>query len=114
MSKLVYRGGSGTSTVQSITLAAGTTTIPFNSYGTILVTPNATASYTATTTAATAGDKATLLIVTSGTSSYTITFSTGFKPNGTLATGTVTAKTFALTYVFDGTNWLELSRTTAL
>jgi hypothetical protein len=55
-----------------------------------------------------------LRILTSGASSYTITFGTNFVANGTLATGTVTAKTFLLEFVSDGSNFIEISRTTAL
>jgi hypothetical protein len=55
-----------------------------------------------------------LIITTSGTSSYTITFSSPFKVTGTLATGTTTAKVFVVTFVYDGTNVAECSRTTAM
>ena len=55
-----------------------------------------------------------LRVLTSGTTSHTITFGTNFVANGTLATGTVTAKTFLLEFVSDGSNFIELSRTIAL
>lgn len=55
-----------------------------------------------------------LRVLTSGTTSYTITFGTNFVANGTLATGTVTAKTFLVMFVSDGSNFIEVSRTTAL
>ena len=55
-----------------------------------------------------------LEITTSGTSTYTITFSSPFKTTGTLATGTSNAKKFMLTFVYDGTNYVERSRTTAM
>ena len=55
-----------------------------------------------------------LEITTSGTSSYTLTFGAPFKSTGTLATGTSTGKIFMLTFVFDGTNYVERSRTTAM
>lgn len=55
-----------------------------------------------------------LEITTSGTSSYTLTFSSPFKTTGTLATGTSDAKKFMLTFVYDGTNYVERSRTTAM
>jgi hypothetical protein len=55
-----------------------------------------------------------LEFITSGVTSYTITFGTGTKNQGTLATGTVTAKTFIVNFVFDGTNWVETSRTAAM
>lgn len=53
-------------------------------------------------------------IVTSGTSSYTLTFSTGFKVTGTLATGTADAKLFQVLLESDGQQLNELCRTTAM
>ncbi len=55
-----------------------------------------------------------IVVTTSGTTSYTITFGTGFKSAGTLATGGTTAKVFALVFDGNGTNYIEVSRTTAL
>lgn len=53
--------------------------------------------------------------VTSGTTSYTITFGTGFKSTGTLATGTTTAKQFNIMFVSDGQTLSEVAlRTTAM
>jgi hypothetical protein len=91
---------------------AGTTAMAFGTYKVVKVTPNATATFTTTVPAA--GTTAQLIILTSGTSSYTITFGTGFKTTGTLATGTVTARYFMFNFVSDGTNMLEMSRTTAI
>ena len=91
--------------------AAGTTAMAFGSYAVTKVTPNATATYTTTVPAA--GAQATLIILTSGTSSYVITFGTGFKTTGTLTTGTTTARNFVISFVSDGTNMLETSRTAA-
>lgn len=56
------------------------------------------------------------LIVTHDTTvnAPTLTFGTGFKTTGTLATATVPSKVFALTFVSDGTSYTELSRTTAM
>jgi hypothetical protein len=54
------------------------------------------------------------IITTSGTTSYTLTFGTNFKSTGTLATGTTTAKVFVITFVYDGTNLNEVSRTAAM
>ena len=53
-------------------------------------------------------------ITTSGTNDYTLTFGTGFKSTGTLATGTVTAKEYTLMFVSNGTNFVEAARTTAM
>jgi hypothetical protein len=78
----------------------------------VKVTPNANATYT--TTVPVAGTECFLLILTSGTSSRTITFGTGFKPVGTLATGTTSARVFVLSWISDGTNLYEVSRTAAI
>ena len=57
----------------------------------------------------------TFVVTTSGTtSSFTITFGTNFKTTGTLATGTVTAKVFTVSFIGDGSNMCETSRTTAM
>lgn len=56
----------------------------------------------------------TLKVLTSGTTSYTITFGTNTKSAATLATGTTTAKVFIVTFRSDGTNFNEVSRTTAM
>jgi len=91
--------------------AAGTTAMAFGSYAVTKVTPNATATFTTTVPAA--GAIATLIILTSGTSSYVITFGSGFKTTGTLTTGTTSARNFVISFVSDGTNMLETSRTAA-
>jgi len=91
---------------------AGTTAMALGSNNVVKVTPNATATFT--TTVAPAGATASIIIVTSGTTSYTITFGTGFLTTGTLATGTVTAKTFVVNFVSDGTTMIETSRTVAM
>jgi hypothetical protein len=92
--------------------ANGTTAMAFGADNVARVTPNATATFTSTVPAA--GAICVLSILTSGTTSYTITFGTGFKSTGTLATGTVTARYFNITFVSDGTNLIEMSRTTAI
>jgi hypothetical protein len=76
------------------------------------LTPTANRTYTSTVP--TAGKTVTLIVLTSGTDSYTLTFGSGFKTTGTLATGTVTAKLFTVSFVSDGTNLIETSRTTAM
>lgn len=81
---------------------------------TALYTITPTASETLTASSAPVGYIVVLKVVTSGTSTYTLTFGTGFVTTGTLATGTSDAKTFTLTFVGDGTNLVELARTTAM
>lgn len=93
-------------------LSSGTTAMALATNAVVKVTPTATATYT--TTVAPAGSRASVIIVTSGTTSYTITFGTGFKTTGTLATGTTTARTFAIDFVSDGTSMIETSRTAAM
>lgn len=55
-----------------------------------------------------------IVFTTSGTSSFVVTFNTNFKTTGTLATGTVSGKVFTMTFISDGTNFNETSRTTAM
>lgn len=78
------------------------------------LTPGEDETITATNLAA--GQMIHLQILTSGASSRTLTFSTGFKPSATLATGTSSGKYFLLVFLCDstGTYLLEQSRTAAL
>jgi len=69
---------------------------------------------TLTTTVPPAGTTARVIIVTSGTTSRTVTFGSGFKATATLATGTVSGRRFVITFVSDGTQLLEASRTLAI
>ena len=92
-------------------LANGTLAMAFGTNSCVKVTPTATGTFT--TTVAPAGVRVSLIILTSGTTSYTITFGTGFKSTGTLATGTVTGKYFTLDFISDGTYMIEKARTVA-
>jgi len=94
------------------TLAAGTLALAFASKGVVQVTPNATGTFTSTVPAA--GTRTTLIVLTSGATSFTMTFGTGFKTTGTLATGTVTARYFVFQFISDGTSLIECSRTVAI
>jgi len=73
-----------------------------------------TAARTLTTTVPAAGVRCSVTVVTSGTSSFVITFGSGFKPVGTLATGTVTARAFVIYFMSNGTNLREEGRTAAM
>jgi hypothetical protein len=84
----------------------------FGTNTSVKVTPTATATYTSTVPAA--GTHCHMTILTSGTTSFTLTFGTGFKPVSTLATGTVAARVFVLSWISDGTNLYEVSRTVAM
>lgn len=94
------------------TLANGTTALELGTNGVVKVTPTATA--TLTTTVPPAGTRCAVIVLTSGTTSYTLTFGTGFKPVGTLATGTVTNRVFVINFISDGTRLYEAGRTAAM
>ena len=93
-------------------LANGTLALALSTNRNVRVTPTATGSFTTTVPAA--GVVCHLIILTSGTTSYTMTFGTGFKSQGTLATGTNTARYFVVQFISDGTILIETSRTTAM
>jgi hypothetical protein len=93
-------------------LADGATAMAFATNINAQVTPTATATYTTTVPAA--GIRCSLIILTSGVTSYTITFGTGFRTTGTLATGTTTARRFVISFISDGTTLTEYSRTAAM
>lgn len=84
----------------------------FGANDVVKVTPTGNATFT--TTVPVAGKVKQLLILTSGVSSFTLTFGSGFKPTATLATGTTTARVFAMEWVSDGTNLYEVARTVAM
>jgi hypothetical protein len=56
----------------------------------------------------------TIVVTTSGTTSWNLTFGTAFKTVGVLATGTVSGKVFTISFISDGTNLNEVSRTGAM
>lgn len=103
---------SGNITDSFITLANGTLALAFASKGVVKVSPTATGSFT--TTVPPAGTRCTLIVLTTGVTSFTMTFSTGFKIVGTLATGTVAARHFIFEFISDGTSLIESSRTVAI
>lgn len=79
-----------------------------------IYTATPTGALTINATAAPIQKQITFVVTTSGVSSFNITFGTNFKSTGVLATGTVTAKVFTVNFVGDGTNFNEISRTTAM
>jgi len=93
-------------------LANGTLALALSTNRNVRVTPTATGSFTTTVPAS--GTRCSLVVLTSGTTSYTMTFGTGFRSQGTLATGTTTARYFVFDFISDGTSLLEVSRTTAM
>jgi hypothetical protein len=52
--------------------------------------------------------------ITAAGTSYNITFGSGFKSQGVLATGTSAGKIFTVTFMGDGTQFFELSRSIAM
>lgn len=62
----------------------------------------------------TVGQTCSFIITTSGTTAYTLTWSSNFKPAGTLSTGTVSGKVFSISFIYDGTTWIETGRTAAM
>jgi len=76
------------------------------------ITP--TGACTLNATGGKVGQKCEIVITTSGTTSYAVTFGTNFLSTGAINTGTVTAKTFLVSFVYNGTRWLEVSRTIAM
>jgi collagen triple helix repeat protein len=93
-------------------LANGATAMGFGTNTAVKVTPTANATYTTTVPAA--GTPVTLMILTSGTTSRTITFGSGFKAVGTLATGTASGRVFVVHWISDGVNLYEAGRTAAM
>ena len=78
----------------------------------LTITPTGACTFNAS--GGTAGHEVTFAITTSGTSSFTLTFGTNFRKAGTLATGTVSARFFSVTFVcINGTIWQEIARTAA-
>jgi len=73
-----------------------------------------TAARTLTTTVPPAGTRCAVVVLTSGTTSRVITFGSGFKPVGTLATGTTSGRVFVVNFISDGTNLYEAGRTAAM
>lgn len=98
--------------VMFTTLASSATACGLALNNTAQLTPNSTR--TLTTTVPIAGQRRSLIILTSGTTSYTLTFGTGFKTTGTLATGTTSARRFIIEFISDGTSLIETSRTVAI
>lgn len=84
------------------------------SMATAVITITPTGACTFNASGGVAGQLVTFIITTSGTSSFVLTFGTNFRKVGTLATGTTSARFFAVTFrCVNGTIWQEISRTAA-
>jgi hypothetical protein len=79
-----------------------------------LTTVTISADTTLTTTVPLVGSTAYVIVITSGATTRTVTFGTGFKSTGTLATGTDADRRFVFQFISDGTNLVEVSRTAAI
>lgn len=102
-------GGFAGSAATSATTGAMTVTM-----NTRIITITPTGACTFNASGGIAGQTATFVVTTSGASSFVLTFGTNFKSTATLATGTTTAKIFAVTFLnTNGTQWVEISRTAA-
>lgn len=95
------------------TATDGTLTMAFITNTTVKLTTAGT-DRTLTSTVPVAGAMVTLILLTSGVTGCTITFGTGFKPVGTLATGTVADRVFVVSFISDGANLYETGRTVAI
>lgn len=82
---------------------------PANGVNNFTLVPAQAETINAVTSNAVKGQLYTLKVTTSGTSSYTLTFGTNFTA-GTLVTGTATGVVYVVTFVYDGTNFLEVTR----
>lgn len=78
----------------------------------VSVSPTANTTYT--TTVPPAGSVRHVIVRQTAAQSRTLTFGTGFKPTATLATGTTAGRVFVLSFVSDGVNLYEASRTVAM
>lgn len=76
----------------------------------ITITPTGACTFNAS--GGRTGQIVTFSITTSGTTSFVLTFGTNFRKTGTLATGTVSARFFTVTFrCLNGTTWTEMCRT---
>jgi hypothetical protein len=102
----------GSNVDTTVVVTAGATPAVDTSLGGVFtLTPGEDETLTATNL--TNGERFSLVVLTSGATSRTLTFGTGFKSTGTLATGTTTAKTFVVSFLVVAGAATEVSRTTA-
>jgi hypothetical protein len=94
--------------------ATGTNTAAQNLAVNKLTTVTISADTTLTTTVPLVGSTAYVIVISSGATTRTVTFGTGFKSTGTLATGTDADRRFVFQFISDGTNLVEVSRTAAI
>lgn len=102
-------GGIGSGAATSAT--TGTITVNMT---TEMITVTPTGAMTFNASGGVTGQRITFIVTTSGASSFNLTFGTNFKSIGVLATGTTTARTFTVSFVYNGSLWLETGRTAAM
>lgn len=90
----------------------GTMTTTLTNLSMMTITPSGACTFNAS--GGLAGQRCVFVITTSGVSSFNLTWGTNYKSTGILATGTTTAKVFTVSFAYDGTNWNEVGRTTAM
>lgn len=99
----------GISAAAATSATTGTMTVNMTT-SVITITPTGACTFNAS--GGVAGQIVTFSITTSGTTSFVLTFGTNFRKVGTLATGTVSARFFAVTFrCINGTIWQEIGRT---
>ena len=96
--------------ISAASATTGTIAIPMT-HRILTVVPTGAITFNAS--AGVPGQTVTFRVTTSGTTSFVITFGTNFKKAGTLATGTTSGRIFAVSFLWDGTQWLEIGRTAA-
>jgi hypothetical protein len=104
----ILSAGKGT----NITSTSGNITVQMNG-NMKTITPSGACTFTPAAGGYT-GQHVTFIITTSGTTSYTLTWGSGFITTGVLTTGVASGKTYSVDFVYNGTNWIEVSRTTAM
>jgi len=99
----------------SAALPATTGTMTANMAAARVLTITPTGACTFNASGGTVGHEVTFAITTSGTTSFVLTWGTGFRKAGTLATGTTSGRFFSVTFVCVAANtWQEIGRTAVL
>ncbi len=102
-------GGMGSSAATSAT--TGTISVAMS---TQIITCVPSGALTLNGTGGVTGERTTFVFTTSGVSSFVVTFGTNFKSAGTLSTGTTSGKVFTVSFIYNGTSYLETGRTIAM
>lgn len=111
LSAILSFASGGISGAAATPATTGAMTVPMTST-VITITPTGACTFNAS--GGVAGQRVTFAVTTSGTTSFVLTFGTNFRKVGTLATGTVSARFFSVTFIcINGTIWQEIGRTAA-